>query len=78
MFNGQYDREKRADRYRKVAAEYAGLSKDARDPEIRSYYLRIAEEYLVRADGELRMSGREHLAALTSAADLSPLKESAA
>ena len=63
MFNGRYDREKRADRYRKVAAEYAGLSKDATDPFVRSFYLRIAEEYLVRADGELRTSAREHLAA---------------
>jgi len=78
MFNGRYDRGKRADRYRKVAAEYAGLSKDTNDPFLRSYYLRIAEEYLVRADEELRMSEREHLAALTSAADLPPLKDSAA
>jgi hypothetical protein len=78
MSNGMYDREKRADRYRKVAAEYAVLSKDASEPFLRSYYLRTAEEYLVRADGELRMSAREHSAALTSAADLLPLKESAA
>ncbi len=70
MFNGVYDRAKRADRYRKVAAEYAGLSKDTTDPFLRSYYLRIAEEYLVRADGELRVMERGNLAALASAADL--------
>jgi hypothetical protein len=37
MFNGMYDREKRAERYRRVAAEYAGLSRDATDPFLRSY-----------------------------------------
>jgi hypothetical protein len=78
MFNGMYDREKRAERYRRVAAEYAGLSRDATDPFLRSFYLRIAEDYLGRAADELRMSEREHLAALTSAADLPALKESAA
>jgi hypothetical protein len=49
MFNGVYDREKRARRYRDIAAEYAGLSKDAADPFLRSCYLRVAEDYLVRA-----------------------------
>jgi muconolactone delta-isomerase len=41
-----------ADRYRKVAAEYSELAKDAASPFLRTYYWRIAEEYRVRAEGE--------------------------
>ena len=59
MFNGTYEREKRAARYRKVAAEYAGLSKDTTDSFLRSYYLRTVVEYLSRADDELRALERE-------------------
>jgi hypothetical protein len=70
MFNGVYDREKRARRYRDIAAEYAGLSKDAADPFLRSYYLRVAEDYLVRAQGELRIFEREKVTALAGAADM--------
>jgi hypothetical protein len=70
MLNGVYDRQKRARRYRSVAAEYAGLSKDAADPFLRSYYLRIAEEYLVRAQGELRILEREKITAIASNADM--------
>jgi hypothetical protein len=68
MFHGTYDRAARADRYRKVAAEYTSLSEAAADQFLRSYYLRIAEEYAVRSDGELRALERENMAALTSAA----------
>jgi hypothetical protein len=75
MFHGRYDRKKRAERYRKVAAEYAVLSTDTTDPILRSYYLRIAEDYFARAKRELTMLGREHLAGLTSAADTPPIKE---
>jgi hypothetical protein len=49
-----YNRANTADRYRQIAAEYAGLSKDTTDPFLRPYYLRIAEGYTVRADGELQ------------------------
>jgi hypothetical protein len=70
MLNGVYDREKRARRYRGVAAEYAAFSKDTADPFLRSYYLRIAEGYLVRAQDELRILEREKIAALASAADI--------
>jgi hypothetical protein len=70
MFYGMYDREKRARRYRSVAAEYTGLSKDAADPFLRSYYLRIAEDYFVRAQGELRILEREKITAIASAADM--------
>jgi hypothetical protein len=45
MFHGTYDRADRADRYRKVAAEYTGLSEATPDQFLRSYYLRIAEDY---------------------------------
>jgi hypothetical protein len=43
MFHGTYDRAERADRYRKVAAEYTGLSEATPDQFLRSFYLRIAE-----------------------------------
>jgi hypothetical protein len=67
MFHGAYDRTARADRYRKVAAEYTGLSEAATDPSlISSYYLRIAEDYLVQSQGELRALERERIAALAS------------
>jgi hypothetical protein len=59
VFGGTYDSAKRADRYRKVAAEYAGLAKDASAPFLRAYFQRIAQEYIVRADGELSAMGRE-------------------
>jgi hypothetical protein len=49
----------KADLYRKVAAEYAELAKNATSPFLRSYYQRIAEEYLVRVEGELRFAERE-------------------
>jgi hypothetical protein len=70
MLNGVYDRQKRARRYRSIAAEYAGLSKDAADPFLRSSYLRVAEDYLVRAQGELRILEREKITAISSAADI--------
>jgi hypothetical protein len=70
MFTGTYDRAARADRYRKVAAEYGGLSEDTTSPFLRAYYRRIAEEYLVRSDGELRAMEREKIAALASGADM--------
>jgi hypothetical protein len=62
-----HDLSKRADRYRKVAAEYADLAKDASAPFLRAYFQRIAEEYIVRADGELRVLDRESRASAGAA-----------
>jgi hypothetical protein len=58
MFNGTYDRAARADRYRKVAVEYAGLSEAAADPFLGSYYLRIAEDYQDQSQRELWAAAR--------------------
>jgi hypothetical protein len=66
MFHGTYDRTARADRYREVATEYSGLSKAATDPFLCSYYLRIAEDYLMQSQRELRASERERITALAS------------
>jgi hypothetical protein len=74
MFNGTYDRAARADRYRKVAAEYADLSEAATDPFLGSYYLRIAEDYLTRSQGELRALERENFAVLATTADAPSLQ----
>jgi hypothetical protein len=49
----------KADLYRKVAAEYSDLAKNATSPFLRGYYQRIAEDYLVRVEGELRFAERE-------------------
>jgi hypothetical protein len=68
MFRGVYDRAARADRYRAVAAEYDRLFKTTKDPYLASYYLRIAKDYLVRSQNELRPVERERLAASTKAA----------
>jgi hypothetical protein len=69
MFHGTYDRADRAERYRKVAAEYTGLSEAATDPFLGSYYLRIAEDYFAQSQGEMRVLEREQITALASAAD---------
>jgi hypothetical protein len=49
----------KADRYRKVAAEYSDLAKTALSPFLRTYYHRIAEQYLSQADGQLRVAERQ-------------------
>ena len=61
-----FDHGSMANRYRKVAAEYKGLSEATVDQFLRSYYLRVAEDYLVRSDGELRALKRESAAAASS------------
>jgi hypothetical protein len=53
-----HEAEKRADRFRKVAAEYAVLAKNAATPFLRAYFERIFRDYLLRADGELRLLAR--------------------
>jgi hypothetical protein len=70
MSSGTYNRARTADRYRQIAAEYADLSKDSTDPFLRPYYLRIAEGYTVRADGELQAWERQRTAALPNLADM--------
>jgi hypothetical protein len=66
MFYGTYDRAVRAERYRKVAAEYAGLSNAAPDRHLGSYYLRIAEDYQEQSQREMRAMERERVAALAT------------
>jgi hypothetical protein len=70
MFHGTYDRAARADRYRKVAAEYAELSKAAPDQHLGSYYLRIAEDYQDQSQRELWALEREEITALATGADM--------
>jgi hypothetical protein len=64
VFHGTYDR---ADRYRKVAAEYTGLSKATPDQFLRAYYLRIADDYTARVDREVQALAKEGSAALPGA-----------
>jgi hypothetical protein len=68
MFHGTYDRAARAERYRAVAADYNCLSKTASDVYLASYYLRIAKDYLVRSQDELRALEREQVTAQASGA----------
>jgi hypothetical protein len=62
-FSRMQDPVMRADRYQKVAGEYYDLAKDAYSPILRAYFQRTAEEYRVRAQGELRVLEREGAAA---------------
>jgi hypothetical protein len=50
---------RRAERYRLMAAEYSEWAKDASAPFLRTHYRRLAEEYRLRAEGELRVLERE-------------------
>jgi hypothetical protein len=56
-FSRIHDPETRAKRYR-IVAEYADLARDASAPFLRADFHRISEDYLVRADGELRVAQR--------------------
>jgi hypothetical protein len=47
----------RADRYQKMAGEYFELAKSATSPFLRASH--TAEEYQIRAQGELRLMERE-------------------
>jgi hypothetical protein len=51
--------EARAGRYRQLAAQYDAQSRDASSPFLCAQFRRTAEEYLVRAIGELRIAERE-------------------
>jgi hypothetical protein len=66
MSSGRYNRANTADRYRQIAAEYAGLSQDTTDPFLRPYYLRIAEDYLAQSQAELRALEQERVTGLAS------------
>jgi hypothetical protein len=57
------DPERIARRYYKTAAEYVGLARGASSPSLRVYFARIAEEYIVRADGEVRIAERRQVGA---------------
>ena len=50
---------KRAERYRKMEEEYAELVKEASSPFLRAYYQRVAEQYRMHAEGELRVLEHE-------------------
>jgi hypothetical protein len=54
-FSRMQDSARRAERYRKVAQEFAELAKDAYSPILRADFQRTAEEYLPRAQGELKV-----------------------
>jgi hypothetical protein len=56
-FSRMQDPAKRAERYGKMAEEYADLAKDASSPFLRAYYQRIAEQYRMHAEGELKVPG---------------------
>ena len=68
MTSGTYNRGNTAVRYRHIAAEYVGLSKGTTDPFLRPYYLRIAEGYTDRANGELQAWERQSNTALAASA----------
>jgi hypothetical protein len=47
----------RADKYRKVAAEFSDRAASASSAFLRSYYQRVVDRYLSLAEGELRAEG---------------------
>jgi hypothetical protein len=51
--------EARANRYRQLAAEYDTRAGDAASPYVCAQMRRTAEDYLVRAIGELRVAERQ-------------------
>jgi hypothetical protein len=57
-----------------VAAEYSGLSEATPDQFLRSFYLRIAENYQDRSLREMRELEREKIIALVNAADAPSLQ----
>jgi hypothetical protein len=58
-FRQTRDPKVRADRYQKMAGEYFELVKSATSPFLRASFQRSAEEYRIRAQGELRVLERE-------------------
>jgi hypothetical protein len=62
-FRQTRDPRMRADRYHTLARQYFDLAKKATSPTLRADYQHTAEEYRVRAQGELRLSEREDASA---------------
>ena len=58
-FSRMQDPARRAERYRKVAEEYAELANAASSPFLGAYYQRIAEQYRMHAKGEDRIVEQE-------------------
>jgi hypothetical protein len=58
-FSQTKDPKLRADRYQKMAGEYLELAKSAASPVLRASFQHSAEEYRIRAQGELRVLERE-------------------
>jgi hypothetical protein len=58
-FRQTRDPRMRADRYQRLARQYFDLAKEASSPSLRADYQRTAEDYRVRAQGELRLLERE-------------------
>jgi hypothetical protein len=58
-FKQTRDLRMRADRYQRLAWQYFELAKEASSPSLCASYRRIAEEYRVRAQSELRVFERE-------------------
>ena len=61
-FRQTRDPKMRADRYQRLARQYFELAKGVCSPYLRADYQRTAEEYRVRAQGELRVLEREGMA----------------
>jgi hypothetical protein len=59
-FSRMQDPVRRADRHRKMSAEYSELAKDTASPFLRAYFQRTADEYRRHAEGEERVLEREH------------------
>jgi hypothetical protein len=58
-FTATNRREARTGRYRQLAAQYDAQSRDASRSFLCAQFRRTAEEYVVRAIGELRVAERE-------------------
>ncbi len=58
-FRQTRDPKMRAERYQRLARQYFELAKEVSSPYLRADYQRTAEEYRVRAQGELRLMERE-------------------
>jgi hypothetical protein len=66
-FSRMNDPARRADRYRKVSAEYDELASEAASPFLREYFQRIAEQYRQQAAGEFRLVEQDGAATRESA-----------
>jgi hypothetical protein len=58
-FKQARDPKMRADRYHRLAWQYFELAKETSSPSLSATYQRTAEEYRLRAQGELRVLERE-------------------